>query len=393
METSQAPLDLESVLKSDLTKRLTARVQWLDTHQESVTRTFLPSEPGFAYAPCEVGSEQPKIPVSLPSVQLHQFERAVISTQSSSVLLSDGVIVERVEGVDPALCDFVTGHLAAHNDSQAVITIRGAVIDVPRGVFMCGNGATNYYHFLIEILPRLRYLLEEPLFKNYPLLVDECVAREPNWREALDTASGGHPCLILPAHRSYRVGSLLYLSAPNAIPYNLRADVKLEVGYALTRPATVEFLRERFGVSGVSASASHHAHMPKRIFLARRPGGVRAYNQDEIAAVLESFGFVTMHMDALPVAQQARFMSNAEMVAGPSGAAWSNIAFCRPGAKCLCWNADRGFSAFCNLAHAAGADLKYLFVDHNLVSTRELYRLDYRLDPEAVRRAIQQLGG
>jgi capsular polysaccharide biosynthesis protein len=264
---------------------------------------------------------------------------------------------------------------------------------VPRGIFMCGNGASNYYHFLIEILPRLRYLLGDPLMQNYPLLVDESVAREPNWREALDTVSGGHPCLVLPAHRSYRVGNLLYVSTPNALPFNLRADIKVEVGHALTRPSTIEFLRERFGVGAVSASSSQYAHMPKRIFLARRPGGVRNYNQEEIAAVLESFGFVTMHMDALPVAQQARLMSNADMVAGGSGAAWSNLAFIRPGAKCLCWNADRGFSAFCNLAQAAGAELKYLFYDTDVVSTRELYKLDYRLDPDAVRSAIQQLGG
>ena len=386
---SEAPT-LEEALASSTVKCIEAPVRWLDSHHESLVSTILPSQPGYAYAPHDVGTEQKVRPVTLPAVTLHHFEQAIVSTRSSSVLLRDSLVLERVEGVDPAKCDFATGHLLAHDTSNAKICIQGAVIDIPRGIFLGGNGATNYYHLLVEILPRLQHVLSDPRFASYPLLVDQTVQQIPNYRQLLDIASGGHPFLALPGHRSFRVGSLAYVSTPNAVPFNLRDDVEPELEQTLTRPSTIEFLRDRF----YRAVPESNAALPKRVFMARKPG-LRDYNQGEIGVLFGQHGFVAVHMEDLTIAQQVQLMRNADIIAGPSGAAWANLAFCRKGAEAICWMADThaDCAVYSNLAAAAGVNLHYLRYVTGIACTKVLYQLNYRLDPSQVRSAIKQLWG
>src|ERR1700712_4101409 len=217
--TANVAVDLNTLLASCESKRINAPLQWLDSHHESRVRTLLPEEPGYAYAPHEVGAEQRVQGVRLPAVDLHRFDNAIICTQSSSVFLGDRVLLERVKGVDVAKCDFATGQILGHDTTHAQVGIHGAVLDIPRGLFLGGNGAVNYYHLLVEILPRLQHLLADPQYANYPLLVDASVEQIPNYRQLIETASGGHPFLALRGNRAYRVGSLVYVSAPNTAPF------------------------------------------------------------------------------------------------------------------------------------------------------------------------------
>jgi hypothetical protein len=384
--TGNLAIDLNTLLASCEFKRIHVPLQWLDTHHESRVRTLMSEEPGYSFAARELGSEQRMQRVRMPAVHLHRFENAVISTQSSSVFLSDRVLVERVVGVEPELCDFATGQILSHDTTSAQVGIRGAVIDVPRGIFLGGNGSFNYYHLLIEILPRLQHLLGDPLFANYPLLVDGSVAQIANYRQLIDTVSGGHPYLTLRSDRGYRIGSLAYVSAPNNVPFNLRPDVTAELGYTLTRPSTVAFLQERF-----KRLAAPAANLPKRVFFARRRG-TRNYNQDEIEPLFAERGFISVYMEDLSIAEQVQLMGAAELVAGPPGSAWANLTFMRRGARALSWTpyCCANCACFANLAKAAGVDLRYMYYAVDDSSSRALHRDAYRLDPEAVRRALDQ---
>jgi capsular polysaccharide biosynthesis protein len=385
-----APIGLNEALASSGLKCIDAPLRWLDNHDESLVRTLLAAEPGYSHAPRDVGTQPRAQPVCMPAVNLHRFHNAIVSSRSSSVFLADRVVLERVAGVDPAKCDFIAGQIFGHDTTQARVLIRGAVIDIPRGIFLGGYGANNYYHLLVEILPRLQHLFEDGMFANYPLLVDESVEQVPNFRTLIEVGSGGHPYLTLRCERGYRVADLAYVSTPNLTPLNLRPDVACELEYTLTRPSTIAYLRERF----FDAIAPTHGELPKRVFFARRPG-LRDYNQDEIRAIFEAQGFVSVHMDDLSVAQQVELMRHVEVVAGPTGAAWANLTFCRAGTEALCWMADSApnWSVYSNLAHAAGVNLHYLRYAAGLTSTRQLYRLGYQLDAEQVRQAIEQLWG
>jgi hypothetical protein len=81
------------------------------------------------------------------------------------------------------------------------------------------------------------------------------------------------------------------------------------------------------------------------------------------------------------------------MIAGPTGAAWTNLIFVEPGTRCLCWMAEeqRGFAAYSNLARAVGAELRYVTYVTGVSDSDRLYFLNYRLDPADVERGLEDL--
>ena len=52
-------------------------------------------------------------------------------------------------------------------------------------------------------------------------------------------------------------------------------------------------------------------------------------------------------MGELSLDEQLAVVHQTEWIVGPTGAAWTNLVFCQPGAKCLCWMAEESgeFSA------------------------------------------------
>ena len=91
---------------------------------------------------------------------------------------------------------------------------------------------------------------------------------------------------------------------------------------------------------------------------------------------------------------QIEAVQGADLIAGPTGAAWTNLLFVEPGTRCLCWMAEeqREFAAYSNLAHAVGAELRYLTYATGVSDSERLYFMNYRLDPAAVERALKDLG-
>ena len=239
-----------------------------------------------------------------------------------------------------------------------------------RGIFLGGNGSFNYYHWMIELLPKLKYIQDlGDECAGFPLLVSEDAQRIPTFREALNLIAGEVPVVIMNRSRYYRVEKLVYVNSPSICPFNLRQGHELKVSDFLTHGPSINFLRNRLQACAERTKETGR----KRIFFARRSGR-RNYNQDEIFELFEAQGFIRVFMEELNLRSQIELVSASEMIAGPTGAAWTNLIFCREGTKCLCWMAEqsREFSAYSNLAKIVGADLRYVTYRTDAKSTEAL---------------------
>ncbi len=73
---------------------------------------------------------------------------------------------------------------------------------------------------------------------------------------------------------------------------------------------------------------------PKRIYVSRNDARLRrVLNEDAILPRLEARGFERVILAGMPLARQVALFLNAEAVAGPHGAAFAHISWCKPGAK------------------------------------------------------------
>ena len=179
--------------------------------------------------------------------------------------------------------------------------------------------------------------------------------------------------------RRYKVESLLHVTPPNLSIFNLRNKSFCQRGDCLVRPASVLYLRNK--LLGRFKDVSPSESSPKKVFLARR-NQRRQYNQDEVFSVLERVGFVKIYPEDYSLEEQVRLFAGAEMLAGPSGAAWTNLIFCRKGIKGICWVDETlsTASTFSSLAHCVGVDLRYVTYRSGIKNCRDFWQADYRLD-------------
>ena len=363
-------------------------INWLDQNRKNFEIELCPAYESMSYGPKLNEYDENVCRVVIPAIRQYFFDNARINISSSSVVCGSEAIIERVQGVSNARASYASGHIIEHGDAIALVENNAELTVIEKAIFLGGNGCANYYHWLIEILPKLEYLDDLPNYADYPLLVSNDVYQIKNLRAALSALVPDRAVVIVNSKANHIAKNLVYINAPNECPFNLqRKQVQLPSDFYF-RKSSIDYLRKKL-IKNDLFSASR---TKQRIFLARRPGR-RSYNQDEVFNVLEPLGFRTVFMEELSFHEQIELMLNAEVVAGPTGASWTNIIFCAPGTKCLCWMAEEqaGFAAFSNLVALVGADMRYVTYRAGVNTTGRLYFQDYTVDTTAIKKQMNKM--
>jgi len=328
--------------------------------------------------------------ISLPPVWLYKFENAQVTANSTHIVTEKSAYIERVPKFTSAVANYSTGHIFDHSDHYAIIRTTTLHYEIESAVFLAGNGSENYYHWLVEILPKLQFFLEEEIFKSFTktILVSSNAKDIPTFHTFLNQAirDFGLQVIYMDKNRSYKVKTLYHLSAPSNIVFNTRDQIS-SPSQNYFRKESLDYIKE-LGFS-LNMNSNKEFEGPKKIFLARK-GSVRSYNQKEVFKILKEFGFVEIYMETLSARDQVRLFQNAEYIIGPTGAAWTNLIFCQNQPKCLCWMAEQtgDFSAFSNLAKYSGADLSYITYK---AKSPNVYRSNYILEENLLLRALNEL--
>ncbi|HWL14524.1 MAG TPA: glycosyltransferase family 61 protein [Opitutus sp.] len=175
----------------------------------------------------------------------------------------------------------------------------------------------NFHHWMIDLLPRLGrvraagWRLEE---------FDHVLVNHASRRYQLATLArlGISPARII------RADDALHLRARRLVVPSLKPENQ-------TAPsADLAFLRQVF------LPAEDVGRPRRRIFLSRNDAGFRKLsNEAELRPLLEAHGFEIVAPATLSIEAQARLFAEAAIIAGPSGAAFANLAFATPGAHVI----------------------------------------------------------
>lgn len=360
-------------------------VVWLDECYVNMGKTLRVATEGVAYGPLRMRDTYTrKQIVQLPEIKCYVFQNGVVSASSSSVLKNDGILaIERVGRYESHDFDYSAGHIHRDRGKSALIKVTDRIRH-DRGIFLGGNGAFNYYHWLIEIAPKLEFVDKLPdSYGDFPLLVSHAVLDIPSFSSILSKFCSNRRVIGLDENLSYEVEQLVYIGTPNNLPFNLRAGRTSEIGHTLIHPESINFIRDKCLTSDVLGV--DNTHYPKKVFLKRNQER-RRYNQEEVERYLNERGFESVFMEDLTFDQQVRVMQNAEWIVGPTGAAWANLVFCKPHTNALCWMADElaDFSAFSTIAGHVNVSLRYITYTTGLHSTADLYYADYKIDLMAI---------
>jgi len=131
----------------------------------------------------------------------------------------------------------------------------------------------------------------------------------------------------------------------------------------------------------------------ERLYISRgRAGKRRIINEDEIAAILRGFGFVTVRTEELSFEQQVRTLSRARYVVSNHGAGLTNTLFMQEGGSVLelRHHADRINNCFFTLASAL--ELNYFYQTCAAGNTKaDPHEADLLVDPDELERNLRLL--
>lgn len=169
------------------------------------------------------------------------------------------------------------------------------------------GGLANYYHWLLDYLPRLRLLSED--LATLPLAVNAGLAAYQ--ADSLEVL-GITPERLLP------------LEPAQAVSFGRLVVPDLGTLHQQAHPDTLSWLRQVFGPAESRVGG-------RRLWISRADATLRrVVNEDEAVAAL---GCERVIIGTMTIRQQAALFAEADLIVAPHGAALTNVLFCRPGTR------------------------------------------------------------
>ncbi|MEB5928169.1 MULTISPECIES: glycosyltransferase family 61 protein [Acinetobacter] len=344
------------------------KIVWLDQLPNDNLQMLAGDERCVSYSP-QLPEQQELFKFTEKSIQLYKFDHVLINITSSCILLraNNKMIVERVEEAPIEYSDYSAGFVKKHNSDTALVRLNQKRIKMNNVLYLGGNGCFNYYHWLIEIIPKLLYLNNDILaeYQIDSILCDISAQRIESFGKILNiilTEKGiDLPIKYVNRKNDIELQRILYVNNFNNLVFN--SKIRLSgVEYSHFYINSLKKLRKIL-INAVNKKDLGY----KKIFLARKESQVRFYNQAEVLSYFISQGFKPVYLEEYSFEEQISLFTHADFIVGPSGAAWSNIIFCKEGCQGMSWLPERlsEFSAFSSLAKIFGCDLKFILTDQS----------------------------
>ncbi|WP_144913056.1 glycosyltransferase family 61 protein [Mucilaginibacter frigoritolerans] len=238
------------------------------------------------------------------------------------------------------------------------------------------SGADMYYHWMVDILPRLKLLLD-------------CNFNNENIDHYIVDYRG----------ISFQTETLAILGinddkisrADNHFNYHVLAE-RLIVPSLASKLDVVSadacgFLRDTF------LKEEKISSFGKKIYL-KRTGKRKLINQAEIEEYLESLGFQAVQCENYSVEEQVAIFQHADIVIGPHGAAFTNVVFCKPGTKVIEFFSPRWINqCYWTICNEVALEYYYLIgegpppADH---SDAKGTTADIQLNPDKIKQLFKQ---
>jgi capsular polysaccharide biosynthesis protein len=182
---------------------------------------------------------------------------------------------------------------------------------------LSASGSSVYYHWMLDIIPRIHLLQKEGLIERIDFFVVN-YSGLPFQNETLERF--GIPIekiIISKDHWNFHLKAkkliVPSLPSPNDIPSKWSCD----------------FIRDSFVHSKPISE-----HSKRRLYLQRRHSRV-IINELQILETLKEYNFETHILENYSIQEQATLFSEAEFIVAPHGASLTNLVFCQPGTKVI----------------------------------------------------------
>lgn len=220
------------------------------------------------------------------------------------------------------------------------------VRSIPAGILVANRMGKNYFHWVMECMPRL-LLARDAGLAQLPFVVNEI----PEQCRELARLFGE---LVVVADDEVLAVETLHVPYVPAYSPDMPSQIPLACYDDTYLPRLRREILERIG--------SLPAREPHRVLYVGRRGGTtlrRVLNTEAVVDLVARFGGEVVYPGELSLREQIASFMTAEVVVGPAGAGFANMLFCRPGTTVIMLTRDRNVNPahFGIAAHALGLRL------------------------------------
>lgn len=236
-------------------------------------------------------------------------------------------------------------------------------IKMEKGISFCINYNFNYYHFVLECLSKFQLLEMSDIDISWPIIIDKTARDIPQFQELLAIFNKPKRKVIyVDRLQQVDVEDLFIFTPIHYLPANYLDIYAISCKDVAFNRSNILFLRKTIMDSIGKGLTEHPSH--NKIFISRHNFKRRSYNNDEIQASLEALGYTTVYPEKLTFTEQVKAFNNAECIVAASGAALTNIIFCRPNTKIyVLTNVYIDLSIFSTIAKYLDLDMTYVIAD------------------------------
>jgi len=276
------------------------------------------------------------------------------------VATRDDVVIGGIQSVFGS--DSLSGH-------YALVRRRFRLPRYRRGTALLLGAANsdNYYHWLLDSLPRWKML------------------QAAGWREYDFLLLHGRP-------RRFQDETLDWLGVPAV--RRLRCSKNFVHQFERLVVPAMPFTRQAvpaWAVAWLRSLVPQKRPGPKRVYLSRRGvGGRKLLNEAELLAALEPYGFLAVQAENLSMTEQAGCVGSARFILAPHGAALANMVFAPPGTGIVeLFHPRHKNRCYENLAAVCGH--RYACLDGIAIERKRNRRLEYTVDVAAVLECLERM--
>lgn len=240
--------------------------------------------------------------IEYPSAGLTIVDQGSVISRQGILLSPQRGVLEQLGGGSLAS---VFGKRAAPTHLPKPRKVAGNVLVMTRAL-----AQRNYYHWTFEMLAQLRLVEKSGISFDY-------VAAPKRH----SFASQSLELLGIEREQILPIGHYTHIQADRLIVPS--------VGCYFPQAEGVRYLRDTMR----SQSWSHYEDNRRlKLYVARRRLSSRhVVNEGELFAALKPLGFQKVYLEDLPLKKQIQLFQQADVVAGPHGAGFSNLVYSRPG--------------------------------------------------------------
>ena len=232
-------------------------------------------------------------------------------------------------------------------------------VRIENGILLSGNFSNNYFHFVFEFLVKFHIISKLSIDTKIPIIIDNHVKRVSQFEELITIFNKENRKLIyIQKGNLYTINELHYFSFINNIPPNLKRKI-YEV-------ESTDYAFDFDSINFLKTTIKEHFNRfsletPKKIFVSRNDCLIRRNNETDIYPILHEHGFVIIQPEKMSIKEQYFHFANAQHIIAASGAALTNIIFCKPNCKILVLQSVKSqITIFSSIAAYLKTDMQYI---------------------------------